>query len=55
MGSFRIPEDSNVTAPLVTVVPRPLRSPQLLCSSCRSLLPGKGHALFCSLAVMMDW
>lgn len=48
VGCFRLLEDSDVTVSPVTAVPRPAPphwSPQLLRSSCRSLLPGRGHAL----------
>lgn len=48
VGCFRLLEDSDVTVSPVTAVPRPgppLQSSQLLRSSCRSLLPGRGRAL----------
>lgn len=48
VGCFRLLEDSDVTVSPVTAVPRPgppLQSSQLLRLSCRSLLPGRGHAL----------
>lgn len=48
VGCFRPLEDSSVTVSPCPPVPKPdppLQSPQLLRSSCRLLLPGRGHAL----------